>query len=889
MLLFGALELSKGDVLRYILTPQIAPRLREFYQSGFGHLAYIMALVYRAVNIIPEGHALLQKENRQSLTLRGVLAGAANEISFTKGNIDKIIIYFLLLIGLIMLGLQFFVTLAYVMVNPALANNMPTQYGEFFATPQYDTDVAYRLLYTVFGVPDIFRPGAALSEFHVALHSLFQFYSIGLLVVAVLIVCYFIFAVLVETAQTGVPFGKRYKHVWAPIRLVFALGLLIPIGYGLNAAQWITLYSAKFGSDFATQGWINFNDVVTEEYLDDADKRVGTPQAPEIMPLAAFMMTVNACRYAYENLYSGTDQKEILAYLVKPTATGGAAKQFSSTRGFWDALSYFDGGDILIRFGEYNPNKYANYKGYVYPYCGDLLIIASSARESGAQSMQQFYYDLTYRMYMGVYDIRQTGIDLLTRYINDPTLADSTALLPDPEFKANLAETLYTEIDAAIAKAVDIQSNSTSWDKDAAQVRELGWGGAGIWYNKIAQINGSLVTSVGTIPQVRQMPAVMEFVRTQQLQSDVQTSDAGAPNISGDEAIRFDSNYDKTIAEGLSIINRYWSTEDLRQDGLGSQTRSTDNIFIDTVNLIFGTRGLFDMCASAEVHPLAQLSTLGKGLIEATIRNLGLAFAAGVVGSLPIPFIGAAAGAASSILLSIATVTLTMGFMLFYVLPFMPFLYFFFAVGGWIKGLFEAMVGVPLWALAHLRIDGEGLPGDAAMDGIYLIFEIFLRPILIIFGLLASVIIFGATVKVLNEIFSLVVVNLAGHDPNATSICGRPSGGTGPTTPGTIAYLRGPVDELFFTVMYAVIVYMIGMSCFKLIDLVPNNILRYMGARVNSFNDKQDDPAQGMMTNLSVATSMVSSKVLGGGGIISGATGFMSNTGRAAMELGKTE
>ena len=140
-------------------------------------------------------------------------------------------------------------------------------------------------------------------------------------------------------------------------------------------------------------------------------------------------------------------------------------------------------------------------------------------------------------------------------------------------------------------------------------------------------------------------------------------------------------------------------------------------------------------------------------MIEASIRNIGGGAALGAVSMLSIPYLGTAAGAASSLLLTVASITISMGFLLFYVIPFMPFLYFFFAVGGWIKTIFEAMVGAPLWALAHLRIDGDGLPGDAAMKGIYMIFEIFLRPILIIFGLLAAFIIFSAMVKVLNEIF----------------------------------------------------------------------------------------------------------------------------------------
>jgi hypothetical protein len=376
------------------------------------------------------------------------------------------------------------------------------------------------------------------------------------------------------------------------------------------------------------------------------------------------------------------------------------------------------------------------------------------------------------------------------------------------------------------------------------------------------------------------MPAVMEYVKREQLQQNQDNPEPFSSAQSDGKAIQFNSEADRDVANVLSYVYDYWTHEDTAQ---GNQTKRTNNILIDVINAIFGTRGLFDMCRSADSHPLAQLSLLGKGLIEASIRNIGAGAALGAVSMMSIPYIGNAAGAASSLLLSIASITIAMGFLLFYVLPFLPFLYFFFAVGGWIKTIFEAMVGAPLWALAHLRIDGDGLPGDAAMKGIYMIFEIFLRPILIIFGLLAAFVIFSAMVKVLNEIFSLVVVNLAGHDPTATAVCGR---GTGSSPLGAgeeaIDYFRGPIDELFFTVIYAIIVYMIGMSCFKLIDLVPNNILRYMGTDAKTFSDHAIDPTEGMMGKLGVGSSVIAGNIIKGAG--GGAAGAVGNTLKGVAE-----
>lgn len=887
---------TKGQVARYMLTPQIGPRLNGLYQDGFATLAYLIALVYRAVNILPEGHSVLRPENRAHLGVREVMAAAASEIHFSRKNIDQIIIYFAIMLGMVLLVGQFFLTLGYLMVNPAMA--MPTNYRDFFAE-HTDTDVAYRLLFTVFGVPELFSIGSMTerSAYHTALHSLFQLYSVGLLVVAVIVVCYFIFAIIVETAQTGVPFGKRYNHVWAPIRLVFALGLLIPIGYGLNASQWITLYAAKFGSDFATRGWNIFNDRMGQAMLNNPQERVGRPQSPEMMNLMAFMMTALACKHMYEDIYSGpagqNNGKEILAYLVKNPAEAEGQPITSGGAGFAEARRYFSNGDIVIRFGELNREVHTKERGYVYPYCGELIIMSSDVTagqgngggQDGAYHMQEYYYGLLAHIFNERgFDIDRNAalfVNTFRSYLGTPFNA---ATLMDPRFKAELNTRVSAQVEREITNAVRMQGESRTWQEGLNVILQRGWGGAGLWYNKIAQINGALANSVAATPQIRTMPAVMEYVKLKQLQQNKDNPQQYNSTMADQKAIQFNTELDRDVANVLSYLFEYWTKEDLDQGNLGSQTRRTNNILIDTINSIFGTKGLFDMCRSANVHPLSQLATLGKGLIEASIRNIAGGTALGALSMINVPFIGVAASAASSLLLTVATVTLSMGFLLFYVIPFMPFLYFFFAVGSWIKSIFEAMVGAPLWALAHLRIDGEGLPGDAALRGIYMIFEIFLRPILIIFGLLASFVIFSAMVKILNEIFSLVVVNLAGHDPTATAVCGRGTGATpisGNETP--MSFFRGPIDELFFTVIYAIIVYMIGMSCFKLIDLIPNNLLRYMGTDVKTFSDQAIDPTEGMMRNLGVGAMSVSGRVINDVG--GGAARAMGHTMQAGMKM----
>lgn len=321
----------------------------------------------------------------------------------------------------------------------------------------------------------------------------------------------------------------------------------------------------------------------------------------------------------------------------------------------------------------------------------------------------------------------------------------------------------------------------------------------------------------------------------------------------------YDLPNENQISRAINTAYQYWDG-----NAFSPEQRRSDNVVIDTINLIFGTYGLFEICKNTDIHPLAQLSAVGKSMIDSSIAALFATGLTSVVAIIPTEF-SPALNSAASFFGTIAGIGLLVGFILFYILPFMPFMYFFFAAGSWLKTIFEAMVAMPLWALAHLRIDGEGIPGEAAYHGYYLLFEIFIRPILIIFGLLAAISVFAALVKVLNEIFYLVISNLSGHDPKSNTVCFQDPALSASDSETKEAELsdayRGPIDEFFFTVLYTIIVYMLAMSCFKLIDMIPKQILRWIGGEVPSFLDEQGDPAEGLMQYVTLGGSQFGEKI----------------------------
>jgi conjugal transfer/type IV secretion protein DotA/TraY len=408
------------------------------------------------------------------------------------------------------------------------------------------------------------------------------------------------------------------------------------------------------------------------------------------------------------------------------------------------------------------------------------------------------------------------------------------------------------------------------WERPVA-LTQKGWAGASLWYNRVAEINGSVTTAVFNIPQPYKWPWVMELVAKHKRETSQKTNsvDLFSPEFIKDKDNKQDKNItwptpgQELIAPILYQAYDLWTADDFLWSHL---TGEKDNVFIKIVNFIFGTSGLFSMRENVDIHPLAQLSALGKGMMEASIRNLAVSMSANLLDKVLHDSVTEdVAQIISAFAQTMATATLAMAFVLYYILPFLPFIYFIFAVSGWVKSIFEAIVAMPLWAMAHIRIDGEGIPARDATNGYFLLLEIFLRPILIIFGFIACINIFSSLVEVLNEIFPLIVSNIGGFDKRGEA--------TGTLT-SQLEFMRSPLDEFFFTAMYVIIVYMIGLSCFKLIDLIPNNILRWAGVSVSTFQEGAGDPAgqligktySGMLLATNKLQGGALAAILGGGG-----------------------
>lgn len=140
---------------------------------------------------------------------------------------------------------------------------------------------------------------AAASYSYVnALRLALGVYSNGLLIVASIILLYHLLVMTSETAHSGVVGGKRTNQIWAPIRLVIAIGLLVPIsvGTGLNSGQYIALQVIEWGSNLGTYVWHTFL-----TYAGSGAGSNPTPHMPDTGSIAREAAKIGACKALINN------------------------------------------------------------------------------------------------------------------------------------------------------------------------------------------------------------------------------------------------------------------------------------------------------------------------------------------------------------------------------------------------------------------------------------------------------------------------------------------------------------------------------------------------------------------------------------------------------------
>lgn len=689
------------------------------------------------------------------------------------------------------------------------------------------TDLALKYISNGFGVPITGVPVAAVDGVVEGFQKMMALYSTAMLLVAGFILFYIITSAIAATAHEGRFGGSSFNQIWAPIRLVVAIGLLVPMpmaaGFnGYNSGQYIVMKMAEFGSGLATNLWVPFATSL-------ADK-LDTVATPTVTPAAQSVLGVlrnEFCRSRYNKINADLGLGEP-SVLHQVTVHGGVTTIFYAT----------EAGTTNAFCGTLRYEKSIN--------AGGLATDISNGLETEFNKML-------------------AQVQGLASDLNEDTTIDLYGELPGAGNELNIKSVFTTKFvkivvdyQTALGSVLDstmaAQLNVAN-DEMTAQIKNAGWAGASLWFNAIARINGEIMAAARGLP-VASDP-------------DLKFGTSGPSTAA-------QSSLDNYLRKGINKFNEYGANLGALIPGyVGSSTVGAGATAsgISTSSVISGlssgktTSGasgagsafvgtiLKDAFASAggpfgqigqgaesnlsQINPLASLATIGEWIVD---KSLALLIGAGLF-TVVVPT------AASIFLFLIATTGFGAGVLLFYVLPLLPFIRSMFAIVGWLLNILEAMIAIPLISVAHLSTKGEGISGDLSRTAYFMIFSIFLRPALLIVGLITALMMFTLAIGILNDMYKAAIKGFLGV---ATGDVG------------------GGLSVVMYTVMYCVIAYMLCNLCFKLIEEIPNKAMTWISQQASREISQDESVARVMSGNSDsffVGTSQAGRAVGQGGGL----------------------
>lgn len=626
------------------------------------------------------------------------------------------------------------------------------------------TDLSVSYLGQIFGTVGTVLHGTSGQM----LGALFKVFNIGLLVLAGIFLIYTIVMTVLMSAHEGEFMGRKWNSAWIAVRTVLGLGLLIPSPTtGYSTIQVIVMWVVIQGVGFANMAWYSALGYVA------SGGEVYTPPATDtatMVDLVGTVLDMQVCMYYAQNV-SQTTQKNLQQQQQQSQSQGGSTNTVPPT-------------PIETATTNFSP----------------LFTVYQDT--SGSQPV----WNSVVRFPGKPYDPGQQ--DSTCGQISFGTNKEQTALQQD-----NKVNTLKAAVQQMIMDtsnyAQQIVNNSNTSTNFPNQVESAVVGGAADWVNITLPIRtsgptvgqsllkGYFTTAVqdGWIMAGRFYYALGNIKQSVSAASSVSVTidvpPAGFPPLSAGTYISFVdtpavstdamSGLGFTPADQQGLKNTYDTAA-----GYVTTSRTVANQVDQSskVNLNIGASGLLSKLLSpvssyliqvianfsnSVGDPILVLQGIGFGFITlasvmwlgATVSVFGIGLGTSIMSSAQ----PAGLATIDAVLAFVPAFTafimifFVMGMTFAYYIPLIPFIIFVFSAVGWLISVIEAMVAAPLVALGITHPEGHDLLGKSE-QAIMLLLGVFLRPILMIIGLFAGMIISRVVLNFLNSGFFGIVFDV---------------------------------------------------------------------------------------------------------------------------------
>lgn len=710
----------------------------------------------------------------------------------------------------------------------AFAQTTPSSVWEFFGDGIGDPYSSV-FLNQMFG--DLF-PSASGSGGENVFQNIVTYFNVIILLIGGMMFFYNVTIGVMQSAHEGQVLGQRWSSLWAPLRVVLAVGMLVPVNNGYNLAQSGVAYVVQGSTKMASAVWgATANSVIQKDIpLASPVTNFDTGVMSSMYEQAACMTTLNAqVVTANPDAYVG---------YVQSASSASDGNRYHYQTAINNGSTWVDHGVC----GSWSTPRSPLYLDNIIEGLDESAIEDASMTSARAQQLMDTFRnghrDIMQDISADMREITDDRYDqMMASDIGVPSIAgaistshkDATSQLTslisnirtqatsDSSGVSRPRDALLNRITGSGACFSDDGSHNASTDRAASVAcYGEGWMGAGSWYILMARINNELSSLTGA----RSSTSAPTYATGSIWPADIFRSAGGEStgwfwSVSSNDVANMPSVQQSVEAMGkyqdlfessameLAALGYQIPTGILNEINKDTETDSSSfwRKIIPQELMLEGTRTLMDLFdpGAGSQDPMVNLITLGHWLISI---GTGILAATAVTGF----FTG---GGAAVALLPVYSVLLSAGVSLSFILPIMPFLYWVLAISGYFLLITEAVIAVNLWALSHLRMDGEGISGESGRQGWLMLLALFMTPTLMVFGFIIGMALF----RIVSDLIS------AGLFYAVSSIMGT-----------------NPITWLFGTVGYVILIVtaygLLLERSFSLVSEFPNRVMRWMGSQV---------------------------------------------------------
>ncbi|WP_169799594.1 DotA/TraY family protein [Ferrimonas marina] len=743
-------------------------------------------------------------------------------------------------------------TAAATAATPTTEAELTQSISDVFDICTGDMTLFQKWLYDLYGQV-ICEPGGNVT----LISEVVGFMNVMAMALAIVISLYVVISGIMRTASEGEVLGKAYSTVWLPLRYGVGVSLLIPAPGMANVFS--VCQALMMGLILAASNAADILHVrVMESIFRPSEASIVVNQY-KLSQEAQTMLAQLGCTIAYRDQHGISSRPDML-FKIRRNGVYGELKPQLSANGFTSAVQSSTPEIESIEFvgGSCGEMVFPSRKGdevdtegssplsialnkmdapiinaYLMAYA-ELFPIAQAMVAPTSQSLS-----VNGRMVRGLGDIgnysRIQDPDVDASLVNDSALITAAYLTAIDNFRDNL-----------IANASREYRDNLDVDDWIDRNSKMGFASLGLMYFEIPKFHGA--------PSAKLNDALGNGASPTYGQSCVSEPE-------GWDRLKFwtRSNCD----EKLNVFQRYATAKVVHQEAGKSQSSSgtaTPSIvsFGDGESDPSGPLALYINATLLDALVNGEYLQLGFNLNDGynppaltdpfvTATRMGDAalsvltlMQGAVIFSESFVTAGESTGASSFLLSAIIgffkffkakmfalMVLMAMNaFTLALLVPIMPILVWIFALIRYLIVTIEAMAAVPLAVTKILTPEGEGILGTRMEQVIALIAGIFLRPTLLVIGLVASISISFIALSVVNTIMAEYMTSV------------KP----------------GVIGAVFICLLYALLVIAVVKRSIAVISELGDNVLNWMSAGIGSFGAEDKGMAESTAAQASGGT-----------------------------------